>query len=352
MKKFSYNDRGSSLRSISEIEMKKRRNWDRIIYMVILWGILISLLVYIGRKTFIVSCEGELITEGFEIKFMEDVRVTQYFIQLNSLVNEGDTLFHFTPSETYDTMKVLQDNFLSDDWFEREIINNDKSVGLKNAAIKEKSRQYLIARKKLSQLEKEMFLDISNQNDIERMKNTLNELSGEISGLKQEVAYLQNYRQLLLERMKEKGNIMEKRDKMSRNLFYTAPVSGKISQINKREGEINYKSDVVMEVVDPKNVTISGYVEQQDIGSFEVGSKVRIEFPGGERSVGKVSFINYNAEALPVYLQKQNDPDLMRLRIIVEPWDEDELKKWPLHYNNIKVRVYKTKKYLDFLFNL
>lgn len=330
--------------------MKRRRNWDRIIYMIILWTILISLIIYIGRKTFLVSCEGELITEGFEIKFMEDVRVTKYFIQLNTMVKVGDTLFHFMPSETYDTMQIHQNNFLADDWFEREIINTDKSIGLKDAMISEKSRQYLIARKELRQLEKEVFLDITNQGEIERKKTLMNSLSGEISGLKKEVSYLQNYREDLLSRMEEKGSMLEKQDKMSRNLYYTAPVGGKVSQINNREGEINYKSDVVMEVVDPQSVTISGYVEQGDISQFEVGSKVRIEFPGGERSIGKVSFISYNAEELPVYLQKPNDDDLMRLKVIVDPWDDKELKKWPLHYNNIKVKVYKTKKYLDFLF--
>ncbi|MFB6319527.1 HlyD family secretion protein [Saccharicrinis sp. FJH54] len=350
MKKFSYNNRGSSLRSIAEIEMKKRKNWDRIIYLVILWAILGSLLFYVGKKTLFVFSSGELVTEGFKIKFMEDVKVSRFYVNQDDFVNVGDTLFYFTPSEDYDTLQDEQENFLADDWYNREIINTEKSIGLKNTQIQEKQRQYSSARSDLRKLEKEVYLDISNQSEVDKKKIVVDGLSSEISGLKKEVEYLENYKKQLEERMAEKGELLHQRNVMSRNLYYTSPVAGKVNLIHRRPGEINYKGEIVMEVIDPKNVTVAAYVKQSDIGDFKIGSRVRIEFPGGEMSSGKVSFISYTAQEMPLYLQNPTDPNNMRLKIIVEPWDEEHRKEWPLHYSNLGVKVFKTKRFLDFLF--
>lgn len=350
MKKFSYNNAGSSLRSIAEIEMKKRRNWDRIIYLTILWLILGSLLFYIGKKTLLVFSSGELVTEGFQIKFMEDVKVTKFYVQQDEFVGIGDTLFHFAPSEDYDTLKQQQENFLADDWYNREIINTEKTIGLKNTQIEEKSRQYGVAVQALKKLEKEVYLDISNQTEVDKKKTAINDLTSEISSFKKEVAYLEDYKKELQFRMAEKGNLMQKQNIQARNLYYTSPVEGKVNLIHIRSGEINYKGDAVMEVIDPKNVTIAAYVKQDDISDFHIGSKVRIEFPGGERSIGKVSFISYTAQEMPIYLQIPTDLNNMRLKVIIEPWTDEHRKEWPLHYSNLEVKIFKTKRFLDFLF--
>jgi hypothetical protein len=349
MKKFSYN-RGSSLRSIAEIEIKKRRNWDRIVYLSILWLILGSLLFYVGKKTLLVFSSGELVTEGFKIKFMEDVKVSKFYVEQDQLVNVGDTLFHFTPSEDYDTLQQQQESFLADDWYNREIINTEKTIGLKNTQITEKRRQYGVALQDLKKLEKEVYLDISNQTEVDKKKTLINDLASEISSFKKEVAYLEDYKKELELRMQEKGNLMQKRNIQARNLYYTSPVAGKVNLIHLRSGEINYKGEVVMEVIDPQNVTIAGYVKQDDISDFSIGSKVRVEFPGGERSVGRVIFISYTAQEMPLYLQIPTDLNNMRLKIIIEPWDESRRKEWPLHYSNLEVKIFKTKRFLDFLF--
>lgn len=338
------------MRSIAEIEMKKRKNWDRMIYLAILWLLLGSLLFYIGKKTLFVFSSGELVTEGFQVKFMEDVKVSKFFVDQDDFVSIGDTLFYFTPSEDYDTLQENEDNFLADDWYNREIINTEKSIGLKQTQLKEKQKQYQNAKTHLKKLEKEVYLDIISQNEVDKQKVVLNDISGEFSGLRNEIEYLNDYKKELARRMDEKGKLMHERNLMSRNLYYTSPVAGKVNLIHRRPGEINYKGEIVLEVIDPHKVTIAGYVNQSDIGDYQIGSKVKIEFPGGEQSVGKVSFINFTAQEIPEYLQDPTDPNTMRLKIVIEPWEEDNRKDWPLHYSNLEVKVYKTKRFLDFLF--
>ena len=97
MKKFSYN-KGNGLRSIAEIQMKKRRNWDRIVYLTILWALLLTLAYYLGKKVLFVFSPGELVTEGFEVKFMEDVKVNTFYVNQDDLVDAGDTLCYLNPS--------------------------------------------------------------------------------------------------------------------------------------------------------------------------------------------------------------------------------------------------------------
>jgi multidrug efflux pump subunit AcrA (membrane-fusion protein) len=349
MKKFSYN-KGSGLRSIAEIQMKKRRNWDRIVYLTILWALLLTLAYYLGKKVLFVFSPGELVTEGFKVKFMEDIKVNTFYVKQDDIVEAGDTLFYFAPSEDYDTLKYNQENAMAGDWITREIVESEKTIGLKNTQIEEKSRQYNRALQELRQSEKEVYLDISRQSEVDKKKAIVTQLTGEISGLKKEVAYLENYKISMEARLSQKGTDLQQRNQMARNLYYTSPVSGKVNLIYIRQGEINYKGEVVMEVVDPMLVTVSAYIKQSDIGEFKTGSKVRIVFPGGERSIGKVAFINYSVQEIPSYLIKPGDTDTKCLRIVIEPWSEEHRSRWPLHYNNLGVKVFKPKKFLDFIF--
>ena len=75
MKQFKFQNKASVIRGIKEEKPRKRKNWDRLIYLAIFILLLLSLFIYILRKNLYAYSLGEVITERFEVTRPDDIQV-------------------------------------------------------------------------------------------------------------------------------------------------------------------------------------------------------------------------------------------------------------------------------------
>ncbi|CAL2103253.1 conserved protein of unknown function [Tenacibaculum sp. 190130A14a] len=340
MKKFSYKKGKAIIRTLKEPKIKKKKlNFDRVLYFILLILLIIWLGSFIYKKTVWVYGNGQMLMEKVDVNFTNDIRVKEIFI------NEGDTVQLNTNLFNY-----FQDDFDSDASIvlknidKKEKYSSDYDDILRQIRLKYVKLQHLINRLKLieaqeKQIIKLVLLDVYTKNKVDEIINQKLKLKGDIDLLKNEIYLLS----LLKKDTRNKGNNnnINSGDQNFTNT-YNSPITGIIGQILKNSEEVCYKTENVMTIHNVEKVFIKAYFNIKDIARVKKGSLVYVEFPDKSLSKGIINKLYISTYKAPTEFQKKYEPTERNILAEIIPLDKEEIPDWGRYYKlNLKVKINK-----------
>ncbi len=359
MKPFQFKSKATVLRGVKEEKSPKRTNWDRVIYLILFLLIFVSLLFYTLQKNVFINVDGQIFTERFTVNFPEDIIVERYLFKEGDTIKKGDKLFYYRWNLNGDdggnggggvAVAVSSGNGSNNyDWYLKERIQTQKEISVKLIEIKEIDDNVHRILADLERLKKEVYLDVYPKLELEALQLKLKSLQVDRNKLVEEIKYLRRYLALLngYVRQADQAAVATSSglggggDEI-RWSYYESPVDGIISKISVPPMETSYKKDVVMYISNTDKMFIYAYVEQKDIGYFEEGETLQLDFPDGTISEGIILAYNLNTEVLPLEFKKAKDRDRRSVVAKIVPTSEEEQVKWKKYYQ-YEVRISKTK---------
>lgn len=354
MRPFQFKSKATVLRGVKEESAPRRTNWDRVIYLILFLLIFVSLLFYTLQKNVFINLDGQIFTERFTVNFPEDIIVQKYFYQEGDTVEIGDTLFYykwnlndFGSNGGGVSVAMTSGNGSNNyDWYLKERIQTQKEISLKLIDINEIDNNTARILSDIARLTKEVYLDVYPKLELEASRLKLKSLKVDRNKLVEEIRYLRKYLSLL------NGYIVDAKpvgivasSSYGANYkwsYYKSPVAGIISRISVPVLETSYKKDVVMYLSNTDKMFIYAFVEQKDIGYFEEGETLQLDFPDGTVSEGIIQAYNLNTEVLPLEFKKAKDRDRRSVVAKIVPTSEEEQAHWKIYYQ-YEVRISKTK---------
>jgi hypothetical protein len=355
MKPFKFKSKATVLRGVKEDSSPKRTNWDRVIYLILFLLIFVSLLFYTLQKNIFINVDGQIITERFTVNFPEDIIVERYFCEEGDTIERGDTLFYYKWNLDRDwdnnggiaVAVAASTGSNNSDWYLKERIQTQKNISIKIIEIREVDDNVKRILSDLERLKKEVYLDVYPKLELEASNLKLKSYRVGRNKLEEEVRYLRKYLALL--------NAYEIRANQSavtavgggggnviKWAYYRSPVDGIVSKMNFPPLETSYEKDVVMYLSNTDEIFILAYIEQKDIGYFEEGEMLQLDFPDGSISEGMISTYFLNTEVLPLEFKKAKDRERRSVVAKIVPTSEEEKELWKKYYL-YEVRISKTK---------
>ncbi len=357
MKPFKFKSKATVLRGVKEDKSPRKTNWDRVIYLILFLLIFVSLLFYTLQKNVFVNVDGQIITERFTVNFPEDIIVERYFVNEGDTVQKGDTMFYYKYNLDRDwdnsgagiaVAVAASNNGNNFDWYLKEKIQTQKNISLKIISIQEIDDNVKRILADLERLKKEVYLDVYPKLQLEAAQLQLKAYKVNRDKLEEEIRYLRKYLALLNAYQYQSrqpvavangggdgGNVVK-------YAYYQSPVDGIISKIFSEAKETSYKKDIVMYVSNTDKMFIYGFIDQSDIGYFEEGETLQLDFPDGTVSEGKINSFYLNTEELPLEFKKPKERDKRSVVAKIVPLSEEEQAHWRKYYM-YEVRVSKTK---------
>ncbi|MBN2237556.1 MAG: hypothetical protein JW729_08340 [Bacteroidales bacterium] len=358
MKPFKFKSKATVLRGVKEDKSPQKTNWDRVIYLILFLLIFVSLLYYTLQKNIFVNVDGQIITERFTVNFPEDIIVESYFYNEGDTIEKGDTLFYYKYNldRNFDgdgagiAVAVAASNGANNsDWYLKERIQTQKSISIKIIEIKEVDDNITRILSDLERLKKEVYLDVYPKLELESAQLKLKSYQVDRTKLEEEVRYLRKYLALLNAyeyESRKPGTIASSGGNGDGNVvrwaYYTSPVEGIISKISSEAKETSYKKDVVMYLSNTDKMFIFAFIDQKDIGYFEEGETLQLDFPDGIVSEGKIHSFYLNTEQLPLEFKKPKERDKRTVVAKIVPSSDEEQERWKKYYM-YEVRISKTK---------
>jgi hypothetical protein len=99
MKSVSFQRNKSLIRVVNEDKIRKSRNWDRIIYLILLALFLFFLVYYIVHKSLYVHANGQVLLESLNIRLTDDARIVDFKVSEGDSVKVNDTLFAYSEND-------------------------------------------------------------------------------------------------------------------------------------------------------------------------------------------------------------------------------------------------------------
>ncbi|MDA3906162.1 MAG: hypothetical protein PF484_08825 [Bacteroidales bacterium] len=359
MKPFQFKSKATVLRGVKEEHSPKRTNWDRVIYLILFLLIFISLLFYTLQKNVFINVDGQIFTERFTVNFPEDIIVENYFYEEGDTIKKGDRLFYYRWNLDGDddggngggvAVAVSGGSGSNNyDWYLKERIQTQREISIKLIEIQEIDANTKRILADLERLKKEVYLDVYPKLELEAARLKLKSLQVDRTKLVEEIRYLRKYLALLNGYIRDANQVGVAAvsgagggGNTLRWSYYESPVDGIISKISVPPLETSYKKDVVMYLSNTESMYIYAYVEQKDIGYFEEGETLQLDFPDGSVSEGIIQAYNLNTEVLPLEFKKAKDRDRRSVVAKIVPTSDEEQIKWKKYYQ-YEVRISKTK---------
>lgn len=338
MKKFTYKKGKAIIRTLKEPKIKKKRfNFDRFLYFLILIGLFVWLASFVYKKTTWIYGNGQMLMEKVDVNFTNDIRVKEIFINEGEEVKIGDKLFNYFQDDFDSDASLILKNF------DRTEKRNDnlqellKEIYLKNIQLKHLKEQLMLIKNQERQITKMVLLDVYTKTKLDEIITQKFQLEGKIKLLQNEI-YL-----LSLQKKYEKGTpSFMSGSRSNYSNAYSSPIKGVVGQILKNSEEACYKTENVMTIHNVEKVFIKAYFNLKDIARVKEGSLVYVEFPDKSLSKGIINKLYISTYKAPTEFQKKYEPTERNILAEIIPMDKEEIPEWGKYYKlNLKVKVAK-----------
>lgn len=354
-------------------KVKKKINWDRVVYFLILGAVLFLLLRWIVLNSIYMEANGQVIFENRHIQNVDDCRIIEYKVEEGEEVEKGDTLFIYmndrdeldeggsgesNGSSSLSVGDITINKIKSPDWIDKEIFSSKKSIALNYGQIGENKKLLSVLRSNIKRMEQEVILDVLPKSKLEDVYMRIESLQADIAQQQQENAFYAKYI-AELEALKALQDSKPEDENNGINLnnssnaggdgnndeklkAFICPIDGVVSRIYKEEFEVALKSEIIMNVYKPENIKIKAYVNQEDIDNLDIGDEVTILFPDDTKSEGIVDKFHATTSILPDEFQKKYEPTTRSIIVDILPLTEKDGIKWQMYYK-LGVVVRKSK---------
>ncbi|MGV3630761.1 MAG: hypothetical protein ACO1O6_06130 [Bacteroidota bacterium] len=364
MKNISFKRNESVLRGLEIKEDKKKargpRNWDRIIYFILLLTLIFFLVRYLVNTYIYIEADGQILFDNVEIRNTSDCRVVNFYVEEGDEVCIGDSLFSFIPDKpagyfnSFGTYEFAMNQQKQGDvsWSEKELFQVKEDIKLNKLLIDEKYKLKKLYEQDLERIRNEVMLDVLPRNRLDDQLSKINQINYEIETLKGKNDLLQaSFSQLesMKRNLSSGANANGGGDKNGAGategsvaqVFYS-PLEGTVTNILKNQFEVALKDEIILSIHRPNNVYIKGFFKQEDLKSLQIGDIVSLEFPDGSSGNGIIKRFYFTTYQLPEEFQKKYEPTTRSLSADIFPASEEDLKKWRTYWKmGVKIRKLK-----------
>ncbi len=354
MRSTDFKRQENRIKALKDIRPKKKKiNWDRLLYMFILFSGIGYVLFYVIYSLTFVKGEGQVLFRKLDIQFTQDIQIIDFYKFEGDTVNVGDTLFYY---QGEDLLKGNQANKyvnkttthrIDNDWYARERINTLRKIEVAKIELKKSQNLLSNTLTEKERIKKEIYLDVYSADKLDGYVHSELKITADIASLKKEIDFHQEYLWILSKnkKLEEAAAVRDSlagmriyNSRLPMKQFYTSPVKGTITRIFKENFEVALESEIVMTVHKPTNLFIKAFYEQKDLKHLQEGDIVKIKFPDGTRSEGVLQRFYFATYKLPDEFQKKYEPLTRSIAADIVPLHESDLEKWKAFYKlNVKI---------------
>lgn len=352
-------------------KLKKRINWDRIIYIILLIIIVLFGGRYMINRFLYVNATGHILFEKRNIRNVDDCQLLKFMVGEGDSVKAGDTLFVYMEDDDDGnggggfsssagsnplSISVSQGGDGNNDWTIKEIYNLKKTISSNRIRVNENEKLLELYKKQKAKLKEQVILDLAPRSKIDELDESMHEVEFEIQRLKSEISDASAFINTLsnMGPVKANKNVTNIKNggknggygagngEDEYKKYYLSPIDGTITKINFQSMEVALKSEIILSIHKPENIYIKAFFDQSDLKNVSIGDELEIEFPDGTTSKGKIKRFYYATNALPEEFQKKYEPVTRTLLADIIPSSTNELKKWRTFYRmGVKISKYK-----------
>ena len=337
MRKFTYTKNTAIIRTLKEPKIKKKKlNFDRALYILIIIVLLFWLISFVYNKTVWVEGNGQVLMEKVDVNFTNDIRVKEIFIGEGDTVTVGKNLFNY-----------FQDDFDSDaslvlkNLDKKERLNNSlqqllKDILKKNIQLNNLKKRLELVNAQEEKIKKLILLDVYTKNKLDEMVSQKLLLQNQIDLLKSELYFLRQQKRIMKNPESNSFSI----GGSNYGNTYTSPIKGVVGQILKNSEESCYKTENVMTIHNIEKVFIKAYFNLKDLGEVKKGNIVTVEFPDKSISKGVINKLYISTYKAPSEFQKKYEPTERNILAEIVPLHKEQIPDWGKFYKlNLKVKI-------------
>jgi len=358
VKSLNFNRKASMLRNMEEEKIsRKDKNWDKIVYYVVLAIISFFIFRYFINRVFYVHAEGQVMFNSVKVRVPDDITIHYFKVKEGDTVLYGDTLFAYTSARDEQSrgafaFKIDDDEDNTSSWQQREVYQLNKNIRLNRLRIGENINLIAWYQSEIQKLENQVILEVSSKNKLESYQSQLEKLTIENRKYNNEIAV---FKSMIVELGGQAEDTIEDElapspvpysgggaGYMSMKRVYISPMSGVITRIYKRPNEVALKTEEIMNVHQQESVYIKTFFLQEDLSSIQVGDEVILTFPNGVKSHGTIRRFYSATYRLPPEFQKKYESRTRAIAADIFPKDETELDEWQKFYK-ISVQIKKSR---------
>jgi hypothetical protein len=357
LKNLYFNRKDGILRNLEEKpKPKKKVNWDKIIYFIVLFLIIFFVFKFFFVRAVYVVAPGHVLFKSLKIRVPEDITIQRFFKFEGDSIAVGDTIFSYISySDEEDALDFALNGESSqpksDQWAEKEIYQLNKTIALNKIEMDEKSNLITYYKGQIIALKNEVILEITPKSKIELYEKEIEKLTLEISSInKENQIYLNLINQLkmlvpTLSQSSFSGNGMGMGDgNEGLKKYYISPIKGTITRLYKSDFEVALKSEDILNMHEKEDIYIKAFFDQEDIAYFKEGDEVTVIFPDGEESIGHIKRFYFATYILPDEFQKKYESTTRAIAVDIFPIENESEIKWKAFYKmNVTVRINRWK---------
>lgn len=355
MKSISFQRNKSLIRVVNEEKIRKSRNWDRIIYLILLSLFLFFVVYYLIHKAFYINAKGQVLLESLSIRLTEDARILDIKVAEGDSIRMNDTLFVYAgenkKSSGGSSISLTNSGGGGDDsWWWKEVYNLKKKISLNLIDIKRNDELIDSYKSELRRITNEVILDVLPKTRLEQLKGEITKLTADNDKLKSENSQLQGMIAQLGPGTIPDGNATTSIRTDGKNgltngnshyfsgellgapRFFLSPIEGIVTRVYTNAFETALRSEQIISLHKNYNLTIKAFFEQDDLDQLHQGDVFKIEFPNGTESLGVLKRFYFATYAMPEEFQKKYEPTTRTISADIYPLNDEEAKKWKAFY--------------------
>jgi len=370
MKSLNFQRNKSLFRVTNEKEIKKKTNWDRIVYIILLFLFVLFILYYLLNKVLMVHAYGHVIIESTKIRLTDDARISQMQVAEGDSVVIGDTLFTYSLDLDQDINgpnaggTALSIAGLSggsrgntDYWWLKELYNVKKTIAINTIKVNENTELIKNFEGELKRLTNEVILDVMPKQRLDYLQTEIVKLKAENLKLVGENNQLYGLMKTLKPfdppngkpatigniKMSTSAKNSGARKYLTSDLYFsgellsdlhyfTAPMDGIVTRIFINSTETALKTEDIMTLHKDRPAYIKAYFEQEDLDNFKEGDIFKVTFPDGSTSYGYLKRFYIATYVLPEEFQKKYEPTTRSVAADIYPLNNEDLAKWKAFY--------------------
>lgn len=350
MKSSQFKRNNSNIRVLKEGTKKKKVNWDKVIYLTILFVSLFLLTSYFFKKIYYIKAEGQVLFETLDVQLTNDVELKKIYIEEGDTIQVGDTLFSYVDEKSLESLGAannVRNTINQHDWKAKELMRIEEEIGLKKI---ERIRNINLLKeleKEQRRIENEVYLDVYTADKLDPYIKQINDLRIRLQALNTEIKFLNNSAERINEFTDEKTIFSQNLllGKMASNNgnnakledYYISPQKGFVTHLFKKENEAVLESEHILAIHIPNDkVFVKAFFEQEDMKYLHVNDRVKVKFTNGFESNGIIKCFYFDTYDLPIHFKKAEEDFHRDIEADVIPENPADMQLWK---NNMKLGV-------------
>lgn len=331
MKPFQFRNKTSQIRIVQEPKLKKKKwSFDRLTYFGVIIAIALVALNFTYKSINVINGNGQIVFNKLTVNFTDDIRLKEIMIQEGDTIEKGDTLFVYEIEDNIDNnINLSLQRAETQSQFNGKALEIQRDILAKEAELK--GLKLLLKQQRMIYDEKVkmVLLEIESSSVLDNLKLEQQKLLSRIEILEIEIAQLKKIKGGFRSIGNQLAAAYEPQNEIE---YFRAPVSGKSGQVKFANDEVCYREQEVLAIHDQEQVEIQAFFKPKFKEHLKEGQVIKVKFPDGTTSKGKIKQSLVATYAVPSEFQKKYESTERNIVVSIVPFDESAESLWKTYY--------------------